>query len=161
MDALVAARRDLDAMKAKLPPGAAAAAARVAALDRRYHELAAGVYADARPAGGTEVGFAWLLPLLVPGGKLLIGLAGATFAAAGFQYASNLRDETALALRELEERAAASREGRTLPPSTLPQDPPEPPKRGGGIVGWLLLGGLTLGTVAVAVPLVLKHRRAG
>ncbi|MCB9743934.1 MAG: hypothetical protein H6740_15145, partial [Alphaproteobacteria bacterium] len=56
------------------------------------------------------------------------------------EYATNLREQTALAEKELAARVEASREGRLLQPSTLPA-PPEP--KGPSAMGVLL----TLGVV--------------
>ncbi|MCB9764966.1 MAG: hypothetical protein H6739_34655 [Alphaproteobacteria bacterium] len=118
---------------------------RIASLSTRYHDLAAGLYAHATPITRPEVGVA---PVLIVGG-LAVGAVGVAWAMAAHEYAANLRDQTALAERELEARIAASREGRPLQPSTLPTPPPKP-----GGAGLLLLGGLAL---AAGATLLLKR----
>jgi hypothetical protein len=68
----------------------------------------------------------------------------------------NLREQTALAERELDARVAASRDGRVLQPSTLPPPPP-PPGAGGSNLGLWVLGGLAVVTGAVVLPTLLKR----
>ncbi len=155
---LAAARAHLDHMKPLLPkelrtPEDQRAMANFSRLSARYYELAAGVYADAQPAAGSveQVGIA---PLLVVAG-LALGIAAIAWAVAAHQYATNLREETALADRELSARIEASKEGRVLPPSTLP--PKDDSKPGDG-VGWALVGGLALAAGAVVVPVLWKKR---
>ena len=125
--------------------------AKYRAMETRYHDLAAGLYADAQPAQ-TEVGAAPIVVGVVVGG-VVIGVAGIAWSIAAYEYAVNLRERTALAERELDARVEASREGRTLQPSTVP-----PHSSGGGNLGWLLIGGLTLAAGAVAVPMFLKKK---
>ena len=154
---LAGSRQDLDALRAKLPdppvtPEDEAAWARYHALEARYQDLAAGFYADALPVETTAVGF---IPLLVVAG-IAAGTAACAWAVAAYQYAVNLREQTALADRELSERVAASREGRTLQATTLPEQP-DPIADATGGMGKLLLGGLALGAVALALPLFLKR----
>ena len=127
-----------------------AAHAKYQALEKRYHDLAAGLYADAKPAQ-TEIGVAPVVVGVVVGG-VVIGVAGIAWSIAAYEYAVNLREQTALAERELDARVEASREGRTLQPSTVP------PQDTGGGVGWLLVGGLALAAGAVAVPYFIKKR---
>ncbi len=155
MQELAAARAHLDHMKPLLPKRIETAEDQrtisgFSRMSARYYELAAGIYADARPASA-EVGVA---PLLVVAGVVL-GVAAVAWAVAANQYAKNLREQTALADRELSARVEASREGRTLQPSTLP----EPTKKKDG-VGWLLVGGLVLAAGAVAVPVLMKGKRS-
>jgi len=155
MQELAAARAHLDHMKPLLPKRIETAEDQRAVssfsrMSARYYQLASGIYADARPATA-EVGFA---PLLVVAGVAL-GVAAIAWAVAANQYAKNLREQTALADRELSARVEASREGRTLPPSTLP----EAPKKKNG-VGWLLVGGLVVAAGAVAVPVLMKSKRS-
>ena len=150
-------RSALDSVRAKLPspPVSAEDQATLAtyqALEQRYHDLAAGLYADAHPAQ-EEVGIA---PLVVAG--LVIGAAGIAWSIAAYEYAVNLREQTALADRELAARVQASREGRALPPSTVaPTATPEPSTGGGS---WMLLGGLALVAGVLAVPVFLPKRGA-
>lgn len=155
---LAAARAHLDHMKPLLPkelrtPEDQAAMANFSRLSARYYELAAGVYADAQPASAPQeqVGIA---PLLVVAG-LALGVAAIAWAVAAHQYAQNLREQTALADRELSARIDASKEGRTLPPSTLP---PQADGKPGDRVGWALVGGLALAAGAVVVPMLWKKR---
>ena len=151
-------RASLDRMKAKLPnpattPEDQALVAKVTALEKRYQDLAAGFYADTQPAS-TGMGVA---PVLVVGG-LVVGVAGVAWAVAAYEYAVNLREQTALAEKELDARVEASRQGRELPPSTIPPQP-DPVKTAKG-VGGLLLGGLALAAAAIAVPVFLKKKGA-
>ena len=149
------ARGSLNRIRDKLPNPSVTAAdqaahAKYQALEKRYHDLAAGLYADAKPAQ-TEIGVAPIVVGVVVGG-VVIGVAGIAWSIAAYQYAVNLREQTALAKRELDARVEASREGRTLQPSTVP------PQDTGGGVGWLLVGGLALAAGAVAVPYFIKKR---
>ena len=112
-------------------------------MDKRYHELAAGFYSDALPASTTTVGF---VPILIIAG-LAAGVAGCAWAVAAYEYAVNLREQTALADKELTERVAASKEGRTLQATTLPTQP-DPLADATGGMGKLLIGGLALGAAA-------------
>lgn len=163
VSALSDSRASLDRIRAKLPnppvtEADRAAHANYAALERRYHDLAAGFYDDATPAqgqgmgqGGPSVGVA---PVVLVVGGLAIGAVGVAWAIAAYQYAVNLREQTALAERELDARVAASHDGRPLQSSTLP---PPPSPTGGGSTGLWLLGGLALVTGAVALPVLLKR----
>ncbi len=157
IDELAAARAHLDHIKPLLPKQIKTAEDQRAfssfsRMSARYYELAAGIYADAKPAEQAQVGAA---PLLVVAGVAL-GVAAIAWAVAAYQYAKNLREQTALADRELSARVEASREGRELPPSTLP----EPPKKDGGGFGWLLVGGLVLAAGAAAAPVLIKRARS-
>ncbi len=128
-------RVDLEAIAAlKARPGAPTGAGPAfLALQSRYNVLAAGVMADATPAG--PVGVA---PVVLVGG-LAIGIVGVSWAVAAYQYAANLRDQTQLYREDLAARIAVAQRGQTLPPSTLPQSPPS------ASMGWLWgLGGLGL-----------------
>ena len=147
---LRAARAHLDAIKPLLPTRLDSAEdqatfARFSALSRRYHELAAGVFADAEHADQVGAG-----PLLIVAG-LGLGLAAIAWAVAAYQYARNLREQTALAHAELTARVQASEQGRELPPSTLPaQPPPAAPSKSS--LGWLLVASLTLAAGAAVLP---------
>ncbi len=156
IDELAAARAHLDHMKPLLPKRLDTAEdqrvmADFSRMSARYYELAAGIYADAQPATA-QVGIA---PLLVVAG-IVLGVAAIAWAVAAHEYAKNLSEQTALADRELSARVEASREGRTLQPSTLP----EPASGKGATVGWLLVGGLVAATGAAAVPVLMKNRRS-
>lgn len=156
-DELARARSSLNRIRDALPNPPATAEQRAAhesyrAMETRYRELAAGLYADARPAQ-TEIGVAPVVVGVVVGG-VVIGVAGIAWSIAAYQYAVNLREQTALAERELDARVDASREGRALQPSTVP---PPPAPAGGGSTGLWVLGGLALITGAVALPVLLKR----
>lgn len=152
IDELRQARVHLDRIKAMLPREIRSdddqkAVANFSRLAVRWHELAAGVYADAE--GEPAVG---ALPLLIVAG-IGLGIAGIAWAVAAWEYCKNLREQTALADRELSARVEASREGRVLQDSTLPKpDPPSSEK-----VGWFVLGGLGLLTAALVVPQLMKN----
>ena len=156
VDDLAAARAHLDHMKPLLPKRIETAedqraVSTFSAMSRRYYELAAGIYADAQPAS-TQVGVA---PVLVVAGVVL-GVAAIAWAVAAHQYAKNLREQTALADRELTARVEASRQGRTLQPSTLPK----PEDKNGAGLGWALVGALVLAAGAAAAPVLMKKRSA-
>jgi hypothetical protein len=152
-------RANLDRMRAKLPGQPATDAdrqlvANYQAMEARYNDLAAGFYSDVKPVS-EGVG---VVPVLVVGG-LLVGVAAIAWAVAAYEYAVNLREQTALAAQELDARVDASKEGRALPPSTLPPPPPPPvPPGTGSAVGWLLVGGLVLAAGAVALPVLLAKK---
>ena len=156
LTALQESRQHLDSMRAKLPslppsPDDRAIVDNYRALEARYNSIAAGFYADTRPA--TEgVGVA---PVIIVAG-LVVGVAAIAWSVAAYEYALNLREQTALADRELIARIDASKEGRTLAPSTLP--PPEDPKKKAAAIGFLLVGGLVLAAGVVAVPVLFKKR---
>ena len=154
--ALTTSRETLDRIAAKLPnppvtDADRAAWAKYQALDKRYHDLAAGFYADARPAE-PATGIAPAVVVVV--GVVAVGLVGTAWAVAAYEYAVNLQDQTSLAERELDARIVASQEGRTLQPSTLPP-PPNPENTAKGI-GWLLVGGLVLTAGAIAIPALMR-----
>lgn len=152
---LTTARVHLDAVRAKLPnpPRTDLDRQRVAnhqALEARYAILAAGFYSDVRLAADqTGAG-----PLLVVGG-LVVGVAAIAWSVSAYEYAVNLREQTALADRELLARVDASKEGRTLAPSTLPA--PKDPSKRSAKVGLLLVGGLVLVGGAIALPVLLRQ----
>jgi hypothetical protein len=72
-----------------------------------------------------------------------VGVAAIAWAIAAYQYAVHLREQTALVERELQARVEASEQGRTLQPSTLPE-------QANAKLGWLMLGGLALAAGALA-----------
>jgi hypothetical protein len=148
---LQATRAHLDHMGSLLQAGPASERDRVTygRLLNRYQNLAAGIYADARPVTD-EMGIA---PIIIVAG-LVLGVAAIAWGAAANKYTSNLREQTALADRELTARIEASQQGRTLPPSTLPDSGQG---KGGGL-GWLLVGGLAVAAGAVVVPVIWKKR---
>lgn len=154
---LIGARADLDAIAGQLPnpPRTAedqALIARATELERRYHDLAAGLLADAwpsEPATGA-------VPLIVIAG-LAIGVVGCAWAVVAYEYMQNLREQTALLRADLDARVQAMETGKTLPASNLPP-PPKPPDDGddSSLIGWLLFGGLLLGAGAAFLPTLLK-----
>ena len=151
LDALADSRASLDRVAAHLPnppttPQDVAFVAQHRDLEARYQDLAAGLFSDAAVATTPVVGVA---PVIVVGG-LAIGAMGVAWAIAAYEYAMNLREQTALAERELEARVAASKEGRALPPSTLP--PPAPGVTDDKAV-WVL-GGLAAAAALFALPVL-------
>ena len=154
LDELTRARAHLDSIRAKLPSPRTEEERRLVAgyvaMERRWTDLAAGFYADATPTDDA-VGIA---PALVVLG-LVVGVAAIAWAVAAYEYTVNLREQTALSDRELTARVEAAREGRLLPPTTLPPQP-DPAKKAEKI-GWLLVGGLVLAAGAFVVPAFLKR----
>lgn len=156
--ALDETRSTLDRMGPRLPSPPVTEADRVLVsryqdLERRWHELAAGLFADATPVAAPTVGVA---PVLVVGG-LAITAVGLAWAFAAYEYAANLKDQTALAERELDARVTAANTGRVLPPSTLPPSPLSPVD-GARTAGLWLFGGLVIAAGALVVPLLLERR---
>ena len=154
--ALTTSRETLDRIAAKLPNPPVTDAdravwAKYQELDKRYNDLAAGFYADARPAE-PATGIAPAVVVVV--GVVAVGLVGTAWAVAAYEYAVNLQDQTALAERELDARIVASEQGRTLQPSTLP--PPPSPEAAAKGIGWLLVGGLVLTAGAIAIPALMR-----
>lgn len=96
-------------------------------MELRYNQLAAGFYADSVPAAqaGTGVPVVGVAPIVVVAG-IAIGVVAIAWAIVAYEYAVNLREQTALADREFVARVEASQAGRVLPPSTLPPPPPSP-----------------------------------
>jgi len=93
-----------------------------ARCEAQYKLLGSDFYSDTRPApAGASLGFA---PIMIVG-LFFIGLTAATIGVAGYQYATNLREQTALAAKELEARVMLAQQGLSLPGSTLkPQADP-------------------------------------
>jgi hypothetical protein len=156
--ALNEARSTLDRIGPRLPQPPVTDAdrqlvARYQDLERRWHELAAGFFADATPVSTPAVG---MPPALVVGG-LAITAVGLAWAVAAYEYAVNLQEQTVLAERELEARVAASQQGRVLPPSTLPALPPSPAVEARGVGLWLLAG-LAVAAGVLTIPLLLERR---
>lgn len=167
--ALSDSRAALDRMAAKLPnpPVTAADQAEVLryqSLERRYHELAAGFYVDATPAAGQGAGtppgspVVGVAPAVLVIGGLAVGAVGVAWAIAAYEYAVNLREQTALAERELDARVAAGAQGRTLQPTTLPPqaDPIDKATTAAKGVGLLVVGGLVVATGAFLLPALMR-----
>ena len=154
---LAEARKNLDAIQAKLPnpPQTAEEQALVQQyqeMEKRYHELAAGFYTDTAPLNQTQTG---IVPILAVAG-LAVGVGAASWSFAAYEYAANLREQTALASKELDARVEASKEGRTLQASTVPA--PADPITGARSVGLLLMGGLALAAGALTIPVLMKRK---
>ncbi len=169
VQALADSRATLDRIAAKLPTPPVTAAdqalvARTQALERRYHELAAGLYADATPAPGQGMGptpgspVVGVAPAVLIVAGLAVGAVGVAWAIAAYEYAVNLREQTALAERELDARVAAYAQGRTLQPTTLPPQADPLDKAAGAAkgVGLLIVGGLVVATGAFVLPALLR-----
>ena len=164
MTALTDSKDNLDRFRARLPvqPTTDAERKLIAihqALDKRYHDLAAGFYSDAHPADQTSTGVVPLAVIVVAG--IALGVAACAWAVAAHEYAVNLREQTALADKELEARVEASKQGRALQPTTLPEPASEQAKKSAKGIGVLVVGGLVLASAAVAVPVLLKKRKGG
>lgn len=156
MNELALSRASLDHLRARLPnppvtEADRAAYAQYVEFERRWHDLAAGLYADAQVA--PAIGVAPIVVGLVVGGVVLT-LAAIAWSVVAYEYAVNLREQTALADRDLTARIEASREGRTLPPTTLP--PPPDPIDSAKNLGLLLFGALTLAAGVAVVPALMR-----
>ncbi len=117
-------------------------------LRQRYLDLSAGFWADSQRMDDTAMAGA---PIAVVAG-VGVGVIAFAWAVATYAQATNLREQTALADKELDARVEASREGRTLPPSTLPA-----PQDDGGLGwGWLVGGGLATAAL-LALPSFLRR----
>lgn len=106
-------------------PEAATLQATFSAFVQRYNSLALGVVRDAReerPGALPRTFGAWQVVLIVAG--VALGAAAIAWAVVAYEEALATRDQTALFLEDLRERAAASREGRTLQAATVNAPPP-------------------------------------
>lgn len=151
---LAETRANLEAIKAALPPNPTTPAEvadrqRYEEAAKRYNALAAPFYADAMPAYEHQVG---VVPLLVVAG-IALGAGAIAWAPAAYGYTEELQAETALQKQELEARVAASKEGRTLQPSTLPPQDGNTTRAAKGM-GIVLLGG----AAAMGLVFVLTRR---
>lgn len=153
---LTAARADLDRVKAALGPrgNRPEEVARFNRLARQHYELANRFYPDTQPTDKTTLGF---VPVLIVLG-LAIGVSATAWAAGAWQYATNLREQTALASRELEARVTALNMGRTLQASTLPVPPDPLPTGMLASGGKLVLGGLLLAAGIKFLPQFLGRK---
>lgn len=151
------ARADLDAIKAGLvvlegTPEHQPAVANFNRLAVRWWDLSTGIYGHSDQAErAPHLGLLPVIVLVV--GAIGLTVAGVVAAVAGLQFTTNLREQTRLQRSELEARVEASREGRTLQETTLPQPPP---KGDGTGLGWWLMGGLAVATAALVVPQMMK-----
>ena len=170
---LAATRAHLQRIQAQLPkikdPAERAKFTKAfAAMYQRYHVLAAGIYADGEQAkqaqqGQTPQVSGFFIPLLIIGG-IVLGVAAIAWAIASREHAKNLRDQTALADHELTARVDASKEGRVLQETTLPEMPASAPllsattpSSPAGKMGLALVGVLALAAAGLAIPLFLKR----
>jgi hypothetical protein len=161
MTALDESRANLARFRARLPAQPTTESERKLVaihdkLNQRYHDLAAGFYSDAHPADQPATGAIPLVVIVVAG--IALGVAAVAWAVAAHEYAVNLREQTALADRELAARVEASKQGRTLQPTTLPEPASEQAKKKAKGVGVFLVGGLVLAAGAIAVPVLLKKK---
>lgn len=157
MNELALSRAALDRMRAKLPSPPTtdpdrALYAQYAGFEQRWHDLAAGLYADAQVA--PAIGVAPIVVGLIVGGVMLT-LAAIAWSVVAYEYAVNLREQTALADRDLTARVEASKDGRTLPPTTLPPPPPDPVDSAKNL-GLLLFGALVVAAGVAVVPALLR-----
>lgn len=89
-----------------------------------------------------------LVPILIVAGVAIVSIAAICWAVTMLPYTVNLLEETRLQEEELKQRVAASEQGRSLQPSTLPGDKPQDSGPGpaaavlGGIVATLVVGGV-------------------
>ena len=171
---LKAARTHLERIKAQIPrlPDAESKRKYAAVFQagwKRYHELAAGLYADAEQVKKAEQGqtaqvSGFVIPLLVVAG-IAFGVAAIAWAVASREHSKNLREQTALADHELTARVEASKEGRVLQETTLPEQPAAasllpvaaPTVGSKSKVGLALVGVLALAAAGMAVPMFLKR----
>ena len=163
---LTAARTHLERIKAQIPglPDAETKRKYMGSFQvgwKRYHELAAGLYADSERAKQPQVSGV-VIPLLVVAG-IAFGVAAIAWAVVSREHAKNLREQTALADHELTARVEASKEGRVLQETTLPEQPAAPsllpvsvPTGTKSKVGLALFGVLAIAAAGLAVPMFLK-----
>jgi len=154
LENLAVARGHLDAIKVALrdlegTPEHAPAVANFNRLNARWWDLATPVYGHSDQAGSATFGAVPVVVLVF--GALGLTVAGVVAAVAALHYTTNLREQTALQLEDLRARVDASREGRTLQDSTLPE-----PEAKGDRAGWWVLGGLAVVAGALALPALLK-----
>ena len=105
-----------------------------------------------------------IIPLLVVAG-IAFGVAAIAWAVASREHSKNLREQTALADHELTARVEASKEGRVLQETTLPEQPAAasllpvaaPAVGSKSKVGLALVGVLALAAAGLAVPMFLKR----
>lgn len=149
-------RRNLAQIEVMLPSRGADADALRTSFDayvRRYNSLALGVARDsqAETPGALPRTFGWAPVLVVAG--VALGVSAVAWAVVAYEEALATRDETALMLADLRERAAASREGRTLQASTV--NTTGPGKKEASL--WPLAVG-ALGTVGLGLALYQASR---
>ncbi len=166
--ALTASKQNLTWIRAHEAHLSSEEQANTAALGQRYNDLAAGFLSDVEGGENLQLGAG---PLLIVAG-LGVGVAAIAWAVASYEHAANLRDQIALFREDLAARVAASEQGRTLQPATVPQPAPAPsPVSPGGWsvpslpttstssskVGLVLIAGLGLASAAVLLPLLLRR----
>lgn len=112
--------------------------------DAHYHDLAAGLFADAENVAEDEDEFGIASSIVIVVGTVGLTMVGVAWAVVTYQYAVEGREQTALELAELQARVALSNQGKSLQPSTLPPRPPadeRDDKDGSGVVG-MVVGGV-------------------
>jgi len=153
-----------DADLAKLSPEDQQAVKNYRSLEQRYADLWAGVMKDAEVAQQSkpQLGVA---PLLIVAG-LAMGAGSIAWCVQSYEYAVGLREQTDLQKKELEARYALAQQGKSLPPSTLPQQanekPQSPTKDLSDLVGQLgYVAGLAgvIGLAWMVVPRIMAARR--
>lgn len=133
------------------------ALAAYAMLDRAWNETASALYQDAVDTRtGKPVQIGWI-PILI--GVIALAAAAVAFAPAITKRADAVQTQAETQSRELDARVAASREGRVLPPSTVPPPDGGLPGEGGGKGLWIALGALAVvGLVGGGGYLALRAR---
>lgn len=140
IERMKATRRELDAIKPLIRTSDEAA--RFNRLAREYWEISDRFKTDSE-------GFTGLAPLLIVAG-IAFGAAALAWATGISDYLSSLLVRAKTEREELEARYALAREGKKLPPSTLP--PPAPPKPGIDWKVWAPIVGIVVaGAVAAYV----------
>lgn len=118
--------------------------------DAHYHDLAAGLFADAENVVPEVDDFGIASSVVIVVGTVGLTMVGVAWAIVTFQYALEGREQTALEVQELEARLALSKAGKTLQPSTLP---PKPPDDDSGVLEEVGVVGMVVGGVIVTASL--------
>ena len=151
-------RARLDRMKAlvpNLPPEEQAGWNQaLAAVEKQWAQFAAGLYSDARPSQEqAQVG--WVHVLIV--GGVAFGVSAVAWAVVAYDYVEVLDGQTRVMEQELQGRIELAKQGKVLPPSTLPAGggPAPQPDDLLGSASRLMLGGVLLLGLFTALPTVL------
>jgi hypothetical protein len=121
-------RKDLDLLDelVKQPEATDADRAKSKAMDAHYHDMAAGLFADAHPVDpDKDDGFGIAPSVVIVVGAVGLTAVGLAWAVVTHQYVKAGREETELAVTELTARIELSRAGKKLQDSTLPPPPNE------------------------------------